>query len=104
MVVREFFPLSGWCDMCEPLDIQKIEAINIKGVRNRNEIMKFIRFCDGKPHMKPIVEEIAKLYRETQEFADIGDDPVDFLFHEFMLSVCEQNFTRAIAAKFLLRL
>jgi len=90
--------------MCEPLDIQKIEAINIKGVRNRYEIMKFIRFCDGKPHMKPIVEEIAKLYRETQEFADIGDDPVEFLFHEFMLATTEQNFNRALAAKFLLRL
>ena len=66
--------------------------------------MHFFQFCDGKPHMQKLVQEISKLYREAVEWADIGDDPVEFLFHEFMLANSERDHIRALAAKFLLRL
>lgn len=88
--------------MCEPIE-PKID-INIKGIRSQRELMRFFRFCDGKPHMQPLIREICGLFREAVEWADLGDDPVEFLFHEFMLATTEQNFTRALAAKFLLRL
>jgi len=89
--------------MCEPM-VPRLEPLNVKGIRTRNEVMKFVAFCDGKPHMQEIVREIASLYIEAKNWGEVGDNPVAFLFDEFIEATMDGNTTRAIAAKFLLRL
>jgi len=89
--------------MCEPI-VPRLEPLNVRGIRTRNEVMKFVAFCDGKPHMQEIVREISKLYIEAKNWEEVGDNPVAFLFDEFIEATMDGNTTRAIAAKFLLRL
>jgi len=71
-------------------------------IRSHKEVIKFLEFCDGKPHMQELADEIKRQWYWLTLHHDLDEDPAEYLLHELALAKTHNDHIKEIAAKFLL--
>ena len=71
-------------------------------IRSHREVLKFLEFCESRPHMRELAEEVKRqwVFATTR----IDKEPEEYLLRELAIAKTHNDKIKEIAAKFLLRL